>query len=237
MPNSLEERILLIKNENVAFDNVILEYMPFITKCVKAATLKFVSPSDEEIKIGIDAFCDAIMLFNNEKGKFLPFAKLVIKNRLIDYIRKNKNNEQGVCIAFDSNDDIALFDEAIKNYTLKNEEEILKYEVEDFKLKLLNWKIDMIELVNDCPKWMLTRKKCLKIAETISKCDEILDIMFSKYYLPLSKIESKTFEKRKFLEKYRKYIISVVIILVGDYDYLSSFVKGRWVYEICCYWG
>ena len=79
------------KKDNAAADEMIEAYMPFI----KAETAKFInrSPdqSDDELSIAMFAFYEAIRGYSRLKGSFLKFAALKIRNRLIDFYRREKD--------------------------------------------------------------------------------------------------------------------------------------------------
>ena len=83
-------RVYIAKTDNREADELISDYMPFI----KAETAKFInrSPeqSDDELSIAMFAFYEAIRSYSKLRGSFLKFAALQIKNRLIDYYRKEK---------------------------------------------------------------------------------------------------------------------------------------------------
>jgi RNA polymerase sigma factor len=44
--------------------------------------------------------------------------------------------------------------------------------------------------------------------------------------LPLLDILDKTSLSRKTLERHRKYIIAIVLVLSGDYHYLREYIQG-----------
>ena len=80
------------KKDNVAADELIAAYMPFI----KSETSKFINrppdQSDDELSIAMFAFYEAIRDYSRFRGSFLKFAAMKIKNRLIDHYRKEKRN-------------------------------------------------------------------------------------------------------------------------------------------------
>lgn len=47
--------------------------------------------NDDELSIAMIAFNKAIDTYTKEKGNFYNYARVLIKNALIDYFRKNKN--------------------------------------------------------------------------------------------------------------------------------------------------
>jgi RNA polymerase sigma factor len=46
-----------------------------------------------------------------------------------------------------------------------------------------------------------------------------------KKYLPIAELERVSELPRKLIERFRKYIIAVVIIAIGDYEYIKDYIK------------
>ena len=77
------------KKSSPAADQLIQTYMPFI----KSETAKFINRApiegtDDELSIAMFAFYEAAMAYQVDKGAFLSLAASAIRNRLIDYYRK-----------------------------------------------------------------------------------------------------------------------------------------------------
>ncbi|MEG0326111.1 MAG: sigma factor, partial [Cellulosilyticaceae bacterium] len=65
-------------------NEVIEGYMPMIIKTISDTTGKYVSAENsEELSIGLMAFIEAIERYEEERGEFTSFAKLIIKSRVI----------------------------------------------------------------------------------------------------------------------------------------------------------
>ena len=81
------------KNSNEKADELIRQYIPFI----RAEAAKFLgapcTDSDDAFSIAMIAFHEAIITYNRERGAFLSYAALLIRNRLIDEQRKEKRQK------------------------------------------------------------------------------------------------------------------------------------------------
>jgi hypothetical protein len=75
------------KNNPDSMNELINRYENFILKCASSAARAYVSKSDDEWSIALSAFTEAIKNYSADKGSFLSFAELVIRRRMIDYIR------------------------------------------------------------------------------------------------------------------------------------------------------
>jgi DNA-directed RNA polymerase specialized sigma24 family protein len=70
-----------------ALDGFVRKYESFILKCASNTSKRYITKSDDEWSVAMEAFCSAIASYSYEKGSFLSFAELLIRRRLIDYFR------------------------------------------------------------------------------------------------------------------------------------------------------
>jgi RNA polymerase sigma factor len=56
--------------------------------------------------------------------------------------------------------------------------------------------------------------------------DELREFLFHKKQLPVKQLEAKVAVSRKTIERNRKYIIAMAIILSGEFLYLKEYIKG-----------
>ena len=85
----LMAQITAAKNDTLAADDLVRQYLPFI----KAETAKFIhrfpaEGEDDELGIAMFAFHEAVVRYEKPRGTFLAYAALYIRHRLIDYARK-----------------------------------------------------------------------------------------------------------------------------------------------------
>ena len=75
-------------NDKKLKNDLIGEYKIYILAAASKVLKRSVTTSDDEYIIAMMAFGDAIDGYNENKGNFLGFAKTVIRNRIIDSIRR-----------------------------------------------------------------------------------------------------------------------------------------------------
>lgn len=228
-PVSINERVEKIKNDEQEINRLVEEYKPFIASCVEKAAGRYVKyGEDDELSIGLMAFVEAARYYNSSRGNFLSFAHNVIKRRLIDYYRKEKKHLGTVSLhekINGSEDEIDLSaDESVIKYNLQEISEYRRLELEELKKELGEWGISFLELVEASPKHEKTRKAYSEIARFLMSRPELVTLVNQKRYLPILEIEKGTNVPRKTIERSRKYIIAVYIILTGDYQYIKDFV-------------
>src|SRR5690554_5013596 len=75
--------------DKTAQNYLLKKYQPFIAKCVSEVCKRYIDPKrDDEFSVGLSAFNEAMLTYSADRGSsFLSFAKLVVKRKVIDYIR------------------------------------------------------------------------------------------------------------------------------------------------------
>jgi len=229
----LEEMVLSAKHGDEAMQNFLIKkYQPFIAKCVSEVCKRYIDPkTDDEFSIGLVAFNDAIFSYSPEKGgSFLSFAKLVIKRRVIDYIRSNSNKVTTVSLEenyhMDQVENPFEFSAAKEQYakeqdTLQRREEIIEY-----KGRLNEYNLTLTELTEVSPKHKDARDSAVRSARILYEDEDLRQYVQHKKKLPIKKLIKKVDVSKKTLERNRKFILAIFIILSEDYIYLKDYLKG-----------
>jgi RNA polymerase sigma factor len=182
--------------------------------------------NDEELSIALIAFNISCDKYEKTKGNFYGFSKVIIKNALIDYFRKNKAFPN---LIFENSDgSINYIDEknSINNYETKIENEFRVDEINSFSVELLKYKIDFNSLIDSSPSHKDTRNTLLNVAFLCSRDESILSHLKIKKRLPTKEIIILTASNRKLIEKWRIYIISLILIFSNpEYIYLKSYLN------------
>lgn len=229
----LSERVLLCKNDSGELNSLITEYRPFIAKVVQKQVNRFVEYGrDDELSIGLIAFEEAVKSFKQDRGSFLSFAEGVIKRRLIDYFRKESRHSNVTPISsFYSDDEDRELDvteqKSIESFNYSQEREYRQYEIEDIKKELMEWGISFFELLAVSPKHTETKKLYREIVEIVQNNQTLLELIKIRKVYPVSEIVKVAGIHRKTIERARKYVIAMIIILTGEYKYIQSFINWR----------
>ena len=79
-----------ISIENI--DQLVNSHMPFIIRTLANLTGRYISiENDEVFSIGLSAFVESVERYDEERGNFLSFARLVIESRVKTYlVKENK---------------------------------------------------------------------------------------------------------------------------------------------------
>ncbi len=231
---NLNDRIMNIKDNIEDIEKLIEEYKPFIASVVQQHIGRFVEYGvDDELSIGLMAFHESIKKYEIDKGNFLSFARITIKNRLIDYYRKEYKNRNAVTYIEqlkpdDTEEEYDPCPEAsIKEYDEQQLSRLRRFELEEIKRELVGWGISFSDVAKSSPKHAKTKRAYLNAIHFIASSPEVLHIMKEKKYLPVEKITKATKIPRKTVERGRNYIIAAVLILTGDYNHIKDYIKWR----------
>ncbi|TCJ02572.1 RNA polymerase sigma factor SigI [Cytobacillus praedii] len=233
---TLEEAIHLIQQGDAALQNEIIDsYKPFIAKTVSSVCKRYIHESDDEFSIGLIAFNEAIQKYSSEKGSSLiSFAEVLIKRRVIDYIRQQaKYQDLSVDFTYGFNDDeeqqagmIVENERSLDEFKKKTEEELRREEIIRFTAFLREFELSFQDLLEQSPKHADARKNAMIVAKKLTENEELKQILLDKKRLPIKKLEKEVSISRKTIERNRKYIIAIALVLIGDYIYLKDYIKG-----------
>ncbi|WP_264736985.1 RNA polymerase sigma factor SigI [Cytobacillus firmus] len=230
---TLEETVELIQQGDTALNNELIEsYKPFIAKTVSSVCKRYIHESDDEFSIGLIAFNEAIQKYSPDKGSSLiSFSEVLIKRRVIDYIRKQSKFQNlsfnGGSNLEDDDTGSAIEDElSIEEFRKKTDEELRKEEILQFTQILQEFDLTFSDLIEQSPKHADARKNAMTVAKILVENDELKNILYDKKKLPIKQLESYVSLSRKTIERNRKYIIAISLILTGDYIFLKDYIKG-----------
>lgn len=214
----LEERIVHIieKDDPIERNNVLSEYQGFVLKHVSKTTGRYISSDrDDEFVIGLEAFNEAIDRFEEGKGGFLYFASILIRNRVIDYMRREMKRGSHLV----SDDEVILQKPANINQELVDEIRILTEALKVFD-------IDFLGLSEESPKHEEVRLEVQQLAISLSEDDYMVQKIYDKKHLPIKEIALKYNQPQKRIKRFKKYIIAIIIIMMEELDLIQSQFAG-----------
>jgi RNA polymerase sigma factor len=219
---TLEEKVAEAKSKKEEANALIARFKPFIASVVRKQAGKFLEYGvDEELSVGLMAFKEAIDTYNEGRGRFLSYARIVIKNRLIDFYRKQNKQRTLRTLGSDEVVQEELEKKSFENYRIDSEEIDRKLEIIDFTAVLAKWGISLITLAKISPRSDSDKKVFQDIASMIVNDKALLNILLETKRLPIKEIEKRTFINRKKVERARLYIISMVLAIMTKVSYLE----------------
>ena len=231
---TLEESVRLIQQGDQTLLNEIIDsYKPFIAKNVSAVCKRYIEETDDEFSIGLIAFNEAIDKYSPERGSsLLSFAEVLIKRRVIDYIRRQTKNNH-ININFndgyqedESPGNFIINELSYEDYQKEIEVNRRKEEILQFQEMLKTFDLSLNDLVESTPKHVDARRNAILIAKTLVEHEELRKLLLEKKRLPIKQLEQMVNVSRKTIERNRKYIIAIALVLMSDYIYMKDYLKG-----------
>lgn len=215
-------------------NDLLFAFTPFMKKTASFVCKRPIDEQDEEFSVAMNGFHEAIMNFNPDKTASLQtFAHLIIKRRIIDYIRQESIRNEKLILIHTSKEDAAtehhlLFDEhALHSYSIEQQQTARKDELIRYKQLLMEYDLSFEALSQAAPKHADARRTAFQTAQIIAETEEFYDFLMKNKRLPLKEIEALVEVSRKTLERQRKYIIAVVLLMNSDFVYIKEYVKGE----------
>ncbi|NPV92353.1 MAG: sigma-70 family RNA polymerase sigma factor [Firmicutes bacterium] len=203
-----------------AREQLLAQYKPFVLRqAISIANRHLQWDVDDELSVAWLGFNESIDAFEpSRKVPFPSFARLVIKSRLYDYWRQEQRQKR---------DQVLLSSDPAENsisYSIESraawedylEKELARERAEEISRLsqiLAQYDIKFRELVSASPKHRETRLMCQQAALKLAGDPSLLSHLLEKKRLPLKELALSYQLNRKTLERGRKYIIAVSIIL------------------------
>jgi RNA polymerase sigma factor len=91
--HQIVQAVYAAKENNDKADELIRQYIPFIRAEASKFLGKLCTEQDDAYSIAMIAFHEAILGYSRERGAFLNYAAMLIRNRLIDEYRREKRHQ------------------------------------------------------------------------------------------------------------------------------------------------
>lgn len=230
----MEEKVRLAQEGNQEMRNLlILQSTTFMSQVASKVCKRYIDPAkDDEFCVAMAAFDEAMMQYNKEKGSsFLSFADLVIRRRVIDYIRKQSRHLGQLSLEYsrEREEDSSLspleIEISLHQYELDHEASLRREEIEHYKEQLMEYNIDLMELPDRSPKHTDSRENAVQVARMLANNTQLRSLFLEKRKLPMKELMKHVSVSRKTIERNRMYIIAIVLLLIEDYQYLHRYLN------------
>lgn len=224
--NSINHAISRIKKGDIGLkEELIKKYKPYLLKAVSSTIGKYVnSENSEEYSIGLMAFNEAIDKFDLDRnGNFFSYCNIVINHRIIDHIRKNKKENK--VIPFSYFEEKSEFEEKylVSDSHYQYESIEIREEILIFEDKLKEFGITLEELVEKSPKHKDSRELYISIAKILSSNEGLFNKLIRRKRIPILELMEFVNVSRKTIERNRKYIIAVTLVLRSSLDEIKQY--------------
>ncbi|MBR4514460.1 MAG: RNA polymerase subunit sigma [Lachnospiraceae bacterium] len=237
VPETINTQIMLAKRDRRELDRFIRTNKKFILTQAYKTCKRFISESDDEYSIALIAFSEAVESYDESKGSFNAFAALVIKRRLIDYIKSESRHRFETPVDTETLDgELGDDDDEVAPIALEVSQRLVERgeiggrvtvqdEISALSEELAKFNFGFMDIAESTPKAAKTKESCRKVIRLICGSSEMVSDMKRTGMLPGKRIKEFIKLPPKVLERHRKYIISAVLIISGDYPKLAEYMS------------
>ncbi len=201
-------------------DKLIERHKGFIIRTASKASGKYVRiDNDDCFEVALEAFAEAVEKYDENRGGFLGFAKLVMESRLKNYVAKENRTVKTASLEELSENGYDFADD------LNREEEILKEEIREYKKELFHFGLTLEILADTAPKHKDTREKALNIADKAANDRPTAELTYSKRKLPIRAVARLCSVTEKIVKGSKNFILAAMIIFIRKYPSLHTWVK------------
>lgn len=214
-------------------NDLLIAFTPFMKKTASFVCNRFIDESDEEFSVAMVGFHEAVLKYKLEENASLKtFAHLIMKRRLIDHIRKEAVRNANVLLSIDDDGDektreYAFDESSIFSYSEERQATERREELSEYSRLLQDYGLSFSELAEVSPKHADSRKTAFQIAQIIAETPDFYTHLTENKRLPMKQLEDIVEVSRKTIERHRKYIIAVTLLLNNDFTYIKEYVKGE----------
>ncbi len=234
----LEQMALAAKVDEEQFGILAKRHKVWMLHIASEATHRYITDSDDAWSIALTAFHEAVQRYDESKGSFRGLAALVIRRRVVDYLRSEGKHADELCVtpaAFEGSlgeEDSAGVNlqvqrrmaEAASDAPGEDTASMAREEIAEIQGILQLYGISFFDLADASPKAEKTKQSCARAVRALVASALLMARMRLRRLLPIKELSAASGVIRKILERHRKYIIASAEILDGDFPILSGYL-------------
>lgn len=217
-----------------ARERLIAQHTPLVLRVGARVCGRFLQAGrDDEVSIGLMAVNEAIGRYRDGSGaSFAAFAEMVVRRRLIDHLRRQGAHRETPFSQFEVEDtdgsqwNPVEFERAQEIDLERRAAEERRAEIAEFTQLLRPYGVTLADLVRQSPQHLDARARAVRVARAVAERPEWREYLRQHRALPLRAMEAapELAVSRKTLERQRKFIIAVALILTEGLHTLRAYV-------------
>lgn len=205
-------------DDKQARENLLIHFRPKIRIEAQRICRRYLEwGRDDELSIALIAFNESINAYREEfNTHFWPFARVVLRRRLIDYFRASGDRVVTV------GDDYLMQETVYEDWDqAEREEEILH-----FKKLLASFGITFLQVAEAQPRHKETRERLLSVASILAGCPDMMETIYATGNLPKKKLCKEANVTSRMLDRGRIYLIALALLLhSNDLPLLQEYIS------------
>jgi RNA polymerase sigma factor len=217
-------------------ERLIAAYTPLVLRTGSRLCGRYLQPGrDDEVSVGLLALNEAVDRWRRDQGaSFRSFAEIVVRRRLIDHFRREAARHEVPVSEFEQvEDDGNVWNpldaaQALAIERDRREAEDRRADIARFSAILRPYGISLQDLVRCSPRHGDARARAVAVARAVAARPEWAEYLRRHRALPLRELEAQRDLQvsRKTMERQRKFIIAVALILLEGLESLRAYVPG-----------
>ncbi len=229
---TIVQRVMEAKGNSYATDDIIREYMPFIkNETIKVAGGLMPEDFDDALSVAMIGFHEAVERYIPGKGAFLSYAAVVIRSRVVDFLRKEVRQNKMISISSPASveqSEMTIEDTIRDNrddYEEFNMREATIQEIKELTAQLSRYGLTLNDVASNCPKQHRTIESCRRTIRYSKEHPSIIEEIINTGKLPIKKLSEEVPIEKKVLERHRRYLMAVLIIYSNGYEIIRGHLK------------
>ncbi|MGI5894838.1 MAG: sigma-70 family RNA polymerase sigma factor [Candidatus Merdivicinus sp.] len=225
-------QVYAAKENSVVADQLVTKYLPFIQSETAKIIHRFPKQGeDDELSVAMLAFHESVLYYSKTKGNFLRFAATSIRNRLIDYYRKERRHNSYLSLDqqnSDADDDRTLLEtlDSGTNETEELEESVsARSEISEFAEQLVKFQLTLTDIADNCPKQERTLAACHQALGYAKEHPILLEELVQSGRLPIAQLSKGSGISRKTLERHRKYMVAILLAYTNGFEIIRGHLR------------
>lgn len=203
-------------------NNFIQQYLPFIVKTTSVHLNRYIEvENNDELTIAMIAFDEAISKYKVDKGGFISFAEILIKNRLIDYQR---SGDKEILLSYD--DPNSTIGARIADSENIEDTLLVKDELQSYERSLNQFGLSYEHLIELTPKHKKTRLTAMSLGKRSSSDEPIVNRLYANKRLPITKIATRFKVTIKIIKRSKALITSVIVAYVENFETITEWINN-----------
>lgn len=224
-------RVESAKGDARAADQLVRDYLPFIkSEAAKFAGHPLQEGRDDELGIAMFAFHEAVLAYDESRGAFIPLASRAIRNRLIDYARRERRFDSvdslDEPLSQDQDDAERTRVDALADQRDEIGERELRAasreEIAEFTSQLAGFGVELANVAQNCPRQARTLEACGGALAFARNTPELLERLVQSKKLPIAALASGSGVDRKTLERHRRYLVALLLAFTNGYEIIRG---------------
>lgn len=217
------------KEDVQAAEDLLRNYLPFIRSEASKCLGRFCSDQDDALSIAMMAFHEAILGYDADRGAFLSYAALRIRSRIIDWQRREARHRGQISLDAESGDEAQPLIDKLADSRDHYEEAAglaaTQQEIAELSAVMAAFGVAFSDVAEHSPKQERTLAACTAAIRYAQEEPALLDELLRTKKLPLAALVRGAGVERKTLERHRKYVLAMLLILTNGYEIIRGHLK------------